>query len=106
MQEAALQEQIKTANRSLFFLSVLLGSICLSWLALDRQRRGLCRGGKAPDVTGLRQVSSVLVVLALGYFFCLGVKGRGEQGGAVNFWASLLVLLAALLRLGELLEEE
>lgn len=106
MQDQVLQEQIKTADKSLFFLSILLGSICLSWLALDKQRRGLCCSGRAPDVTGLRQVSSVLVVLALGYFFGLGVKGRGEQGGAVNFWASLLVLLTALLRLGELLEEE
>lgn len=104
MRDRALQEQIRTAERSLFFLSVLLGAICLSWLALDRQRAGLCWDGKAPDVSGLRQVSSVLVVLALGYFFCLGVKGRGEQGGQVNFWASLLVLLAALLRLGDLLE--
>lgn len=104
MQDTALREQIRTAERSLIFLSVLLGAICLSWLALDRQRRGLCRTGQAADVSGLRQVSSALVVLALGYFFCLGAKGRGEAGGEVNFWASLLVLLAALLRLGELLE--
>lgn len=107
MQNTALWEQIKTADRSLFFLSVLLGSICLSWLALDRQRRGLCRDGKAPDVTGTRLVSSSLVVLALGYFFCLGVQGRkeGTRSGAVNFWASMLVLLAALLRLWDLLED-
>lgn len=106
MQNQVLQEQIKTADRSLFFLSILLGSICLSWLALDQQRRGLCCNGKAPDVTGLRLVSSALVVLALGYFFCLGVQGRkeGTRGGEVNFWASLLVLLAALLRLWDLLE--
>ena len=95
----------KKGDKAPVFFCILLGSICLSWLALDKQRRGLCCNGKAPDVTGLRQVSSVLVVLALGYFFCLGVKGRGEQGGQVNFWASLLVLLAALLRLGELLKD-
>ena len=47
---------------------------------------------------------TLLVVLALGYFFCLGVRGR-KEGGEINFWASLLVLLAALLRLGELLEQ-
>lgn len=106
MQDKTLREQIKTADRSLFFLSILLGSVCLSWLALDRQRQGLCHDGKAPDVTGLRLVSSALVVISLGYFFCLGVKGREESGGQVNFWASLLVLLAALLRLGELLGEQ
>ena len=100
-----MEGQNTKAGKTPPFFSILLGSICLSWLALDKQRRGLCCNGKAPDVTGLRQVSSVLVVLALGYFFCLGVKGRGEQGGQVNFWASLLVLLAALLRLGELLKD-
>ena len=105
MQDQVLPEQIKTADKSLFFLSILLGSICLSWLALDKQRRGLCCNGKAPDVTGLQPVSSVLVVLALGDFFWLGGQGRGEQGGQVNFWASPLVLLAALLRLGELLKD-
>ena len=107
MQDTALREQIRTAERSLFFLSVLLGAICLSWLALDRQRRGLCRTGQAADVSGLRQVSSALVVLSLGWFFCLGVQGRQEstRSGEVNFWASLLVLLAALLRLWDLQQE-
>ena len=78
MQDQVLQEQIKRADRSLFFLSILVGAICLSWLALDKQRRGLCCNGKAPDVTGLRLVGSVLVVLALGYFFCLGVREIGR----------------------------
>lgn len=106
MKNWALWEQIRQADRSLFFLSVLLGAICLSWLALDKQREGLCCEGAAPDVGGLRLVSSALVVLSLGYFFCLGIKGREQEGGQVNFWASLLVLLAALLRLGELLERQ
>ena len=107
MQDTALREQIKTADRSLFFLAVLLGAICLSWLALDRQRQGLCSTGQAPDVTGIRLVSSALVVLSLGWFFCLGVQGRkeGTRSGEVNFWASLLVLLAALLRLWDLQRE-
>lgn len=107
MEDTALQRERETADRSLFFLSVLLGSICLSWLALDKQRRGLYETGKAPDVTGLRLERSVLVVVALGWFFCLAVKGREEgRSGAVNFWASLLVLLAALLRLWDLQNPE
>lgn len=107
MENEALQEQRRTADRSLFFLSVLLGAICLSWLALDKQRRALYETGTVPDVTGLRLESSTLVVVALGYFFCLAVRGRGEgQSGAVNFWASLLVLLAALLRLWDLKNPE
>ena len=48
MQSKALQEQIKTADKSLLFLSILLGSICLSWLALDKRRRGLCCNGRPP----------------------------------------------------------
>ena len=49
----------------------------------------------------------MLVVVALGWFFCQAVKGRGEgRSGAVNFWASLLVLLAVLLRLWDLQNPE
>lgn len=36
MEDMALQRERETADRSLFFLSVLLGAICLSWLALDK----------------------------------------------------------------------
>ena len=57
-----------------------------------------------PRLAAVYVILRVLVVLALGYFFCLGVRGR-KEGGEINFWASLLVLLAALLRLGELLEQ-
>ena len=60
----------------------------------------------------LRLAASVLVVLSLAVFFCLALQGRrdaegtaGEGSAAVNVLASLLVLLAALLRLGELLRE-
>lgn len=104
MQNTALQEQIKTADRSLLFLTVLLGSILMSWLTLARQRQALCAAGQTAQEQSGRLESSVLVVVALGWFFCLAVRGRGEgtRSGEVNFWASLLVLLAALLRLWDL----
>ena len=105
-------KELEQADKSLFFLTVLLGSILLSWRALWLQRQGLCRGEET-DVTGLRLAASVLVVLSLGVFFCLSLQGRreaagtqGEDAAATNVLASLLVLLAALLRLGELLKEE
>lgn len=105
MREREQGDLLETADRSLFFLSVLLGSVCLSWAALARQRESL-RTGRADDVTGLRLTAAALVVLALGWFFCLGLRGRRDgRSGEVNFRASLLVLLAALLRLGELLED-
>lgn len=104
-------KELEQANKSLFFLTVLLGSILLSWQALWLQREGLCRG-KEIDVSRLRLAASVLVVLSLAVFFCLALQGRREAEGTagecsadINVLASLLVLLAALLRLGELLRE-
>ena len=102
-------KELEQANKSLFFLTVLLSSILLSWQALWFQREGLCRG-KEIDVSRLRLAASVLVVLSLAVFFCLALQGRREAEGTagecsanINVLASLLVLLAALLRLGELL---
>ena len=104
-------KELEQADKSLFFLTVLLGSILLSWRALWLQRQGLCRGEET-DVTGLRLAASVLVVLSLSVFFCLALQGRreaagtdGEASAATNVLAALLVLLAALLRLGMLLQE-
>lgn len=37
-------KELEQADKSLFFLTVLLGSILLSWRALWLQRQGLCRG--------------------------------------------------------------
>ena len=103
-------QALKQADATLFFLGVLLGSILLSWRALWCQRQGLCRGEET-DVTELRLAASVLVVISLGFFFCLALRSRREAQPArarcsaqLNLLASLLVLLAALLRLGEQLE--
>ena len=105
MTEREQGDLLETADRSLVFLSVLLGAVCLSWMALARQRESL-RTGRADDVTGLRLTAAVLVVIALGWFFCLGLRDRqAGRSGEVNFRASLLVLLAALLRLWDQLED-
>lgn len=104
-------KELEQANKSLFFLTVLLGSILLSWQALWLQWEGLCRGEET-DVTRLRLAASALVVVSLAVFFCLALRNRrdaegtaGEGYADINVLASLLVLLAALLRLGELLKE-
>ena len=104
-------KELEQANKSLFFLTVLLGSILLSWQALWLQREGLCRG-KETDVSRLRLAASVLVVVSLAVFFCLALRNRrdaegtaGEESAGLNVLASLLVLLAALLRLCELLKK-
>ena len=98
-------EQLAQADKSLLFLGVLLGAILLSFRALLCQRQGLAEG-TAVNVSPLRRESSVLVVLSLGYFFCLALQtGGADRAGRVNRWASLLVLLAALLRLWDQLSE-
>ena len=104
-------KELEQANKSLFFLTVLLGSILLSWQALWLQREGLCRGEET-DVSRLRLAASVLVVVSLAVFFCLALRNRrdaegtaGEESAGLNVLASLLVLLAALLRLCELLKK-
>lgn len=100
-----IRGELAQADRSLLFLGVLLGAILLSFRALLCQRQGLA-AGRAVDVSPLRRESSVLVVLSLGYFFCLALRtGGADRAGRVNRWASLLVLLAALLRLWDLLAE-
>ena len=73
-------KELEQADKSLFFLTVLLGSILLSWRALWLQRQGLCRGEET-DVIGLRLAASVLVVLSLSVFFCLALQGRREAAG-------------------------
>ncbi|MBM6924842.1 hypothetical protein [Pseudoflavonifractor phocaeensis] len=101
-----IRGELAQADKSLLFLGVLLGALLLSFRALLCQRQGLA-AGRTVDVSPLRRESSVLVVLSLGYFFCLALQ-TGQDGGRsaqINRWASLLVLLAALLRLWDLLEE-
>lgn len=97
-----IQDNLIRIDRSLLFVGVLLGATLLSWRSLAAQRQGLLTGQSSTEVSSLQLSSSVLVVLALGYFFCLALQTSQNQSGRstrVNLWASLLVLLAALLRL-------
>lgn len=120
MEETVLREQLRTVDESLLFLLLIVLSVLLSWWGVRIQREGLSRtlqgdaeGAAAlPRVFPIRLSASALVVGALGFFFCLAVKTARETGGnndaagrsaQANLWASLLVLLAALLRLDDLL---
>lgn len=107
--DAQLQANLAKIDRSLLFVGVLLGATLLSWRGLTAQRQELLTGNSGTDVSALQLSSSVLVVLALGYFFCLALQAGQEQNDRstrVNLWASLLVLLAALLRLWDRLSKE
>ena len=97
---------LERADKSLFFLTVLLGSLLLSWQALWRERQGLARG-TAADVSRLRLAAGALVAVSLSVFFCLALENRrqGADKGGMDALAALLVLLAALLRLARQLDK-
>ncbi len=119
-QRDTLCRQLADVDASLYFLLLLILSVCLSWGAAAIQRQGLCRvlKGEArelPDVFPLRLAASALVVGALTFFFGLALKGWGEadpvdpsacRSAGIDLWASLFVLAAALLRLSALAESQ
>lgn len=118
MEEKELREQLCTVDGSLLFLGLLLLSVGLSYWGGSLQREGLCRtlrsdaerAANLPEVFPIRLWASALVVGCLGFFLCLAVKTDREAGyetaqsARTNLWASVLVFLAALLRLDELLQ--
>ncbi|MGI5963315.1 MAG: hypothetical protein ACOX7N_06300 [Lawsonibacter sp.] len=116
VEKEQLCQKIKEADLSLGFIGILLTSVGLSWRATAVQREGLermlCEGAEnMPDVTGLRLPASLLVVVALTFFFVLSLEGwenskeqtcQVQYSATLNVWAALFVLAAALLRLYDL----
>lgn len=113
-----LEQDLKTLNISLVFLILIVLAVLLSlWSALiQREQLKLALEGKdssgLPSVEPLRQIGSAITVGCLGFFLCLALKTQREaqakgdpsanRSAQVNVWASLLVLLAAILRLVDL----
>lgn len=111
-----LCQQEQKVGESLTFILVLLVSILLSGEATEQQRRGLCRlrmgeTEKLPDVFCLRLPASLLVIVALTFFFELALENwegsreqtcREQESARLNVWAALFVLVAALIRLYDL----
>lgn len=112
----ALCEELELVDTDLGFLSLIVLSVLLSFLATSRQRDGLylrLRGEeaaaqRAENVASLRLAASALVVGALGFFFQQALDACRNAGPAdetarrsawLNLIASFLVLLAALIRL-------
>ena len=117
-EKQALCSQLETVDWSRFFLLVIIASVLLSYYSVEIGRKQLCltlegdgeRVRALPDLFPIRVTAGALVVGSLGFFLCLAWKtwekaaGGAEEGSArVNLWASLFVLLAALLRLGDLM---
>lgn len=113
-----LKRDLETLNISLVFLILIILAVLLSlWSALlQREQLTLAiRGGepgRIPDPNPIRRQGSAITVGCLGFFLCLALstlsKARtagdpaAERSAQVNVWASLLVLLAAILRLVDL----
>lgn len=112
---ASLEAQLSTAEQSQGFLLVLLASVLLSFWTVNIQRQRLCltlageeeRAAALPGVFPARRTAGAMVIGALGFFLCLALKTWEEaqtgteaarRSASVNLWASLFVLLAALLR--------
>lgn len=116
MEKNTLRAQLDTANQSLPFLVLIIVSVLLSLWALLIQRQGLAdalrgREGELPPVQPIRWSAGAIVVGALCYFFFLALGSwASAQGGepaarrsaAINAWASLFVLAAAVIRLYDL----
>lgn len=118
MERQVLEEQLKTVSQSLFYLTLIILSVLLSFWSVLIQREQLeemAAGntpGAAPDVFPIKRSASVLVVGALGFFFCLSLRTfrdaaqgndpAARQSAEMNVWASFFVFAAALIRLWDL----
>lgn len=113
-----LKQDLEILNTSLVFLLLVIFSILLSlWAALlQRRQLELALEGKDPSlippVEPIRLTASSITVGCLGYFLCLALRTQREaqtgndpaakRSARVNVLASLLVLLASILRLVDL----
>jgi len=119
MEERNIKEQLGTVNQSLFYLILIVLSVLLSIWSVLIQREQLeemlwenPQKKVMPDVYPIKLSASVLVVGALGFFFCLslqtcrdvsqGTDLAAQKSAGMNVWASIFVLAAALIRLYDL----
>lgn len=115
MEEDILAGEARTLDDSLGCILAVIGSVLLSYRATVLQRDGVClalagdgAGAEAvqAQVRRLRLRSGAILIGALGYFLCLALRAADQSQGdpaaecsaRTNLTASVLVLLAALLR--------
>lgn len=113
-----LKRNLGILNVSLMFILLIIFSILLSlWAALlqREQLKAVLEDGdpsRIPPVEPIRLTASSITVGCLGYFLCLALGTQREaqagndlsalRSAQVNTAASLLVLLASILRLVDL----
>ena len=115
MEEDILAWEARTLDDSLGYILAVIGSVLLSYRATALQRDGVCLALAGDDagaqdaqeqVRRLRLLAGAVLIGALGYFLCLALRAAEETGddpaaassARTNLTASVLVLLAALLR--------
>ncbi len=115
MEEDILAGEARTLDDSLGYILAVIGSVLLSYKATALQRDVVClalAGDEAgaqdaqARVRRVRLLSGAVLIGALGYFLCLALRAAEETGddpaaassARTNLTASVLVLLAALLR--------
>ena len=119
-QKKTLCAQLGVVDDSLFFLLLIIAATLLSFWSVSLQRKGLCltiqgeteTAGQLPPIYPIRHKASAIIVGALGFFLRLALRTleEAEEGGDCvakrsarsNLWASLFVLLAAMLRYQDL----
>lgn len=115
MEEDILAGEARTLDDSLGYILAVIGSVLLSYQATALQRDGVCLALAGDDagaqdaqarVRRLRLLAGAVLIGALGYFLCLALRAADQTGddpaaassARTNLTASVLVLLAALLR--------
>ncbi len=110
----ATREQLKTLDKSLYYMLVIIAAVFLSYYAIILQKKQLLCAPQDeaycfPDSLQFRRGSSVLVVAALIFFFSLSLQAQNtpsltckqEKSRNINFISSILVLAAAVLRFSD-----
>ncbi|NCB63249.1 MAG: hypothetical protein EOM52_06480 [Clostridia bacterium] len=99
---------------------LIIASVLLSFWSVVIQRKGLCfticgdtkAAAALPEVYPIKCKASAMIVGSLGFFLCLALTALemaeagddcvAKKSARTNFLASLLVFLAAVLRLDDL----
>ncbi len=103
-----LKEQIAITEKSQFFIRFIVAAVLLSYTAVEIQKRELLGEDDClPEPFPFRLVANAMVVIALIFFYGLSEQGLCQTpanrtagcSAKYNFIASVFVLLAALIRL-------
>lgn len=111
------KEELATLDWSILFLLLLIAGVLLSFSATVEQRNGLAQAlcgqrEETADVFSKRWTASILIVGTTGFFAWLACRSaketqcRGDcadrRSAQANLLASILVFVAALIRLNDL----